>query len=234
MSMSAFAALRDLPSAASGVGGSTGATGSTGSTGSTGATGAQSGNTSVGAGMGGNLNLITKETTAKITNSEINNTKSVSVAANKDNTQKTEDLISVGVGGSVITNASSGYSFSGAMATDVINNTINAQIDNSTVNSTGDVDVVANNNFNNRNLAGALSFSSASKGAGVGAGAIVSVINNNVNASIANNSTITANNLNVAAYNNEKLQFLAARLIITKNYSSLPPIWVSKQVQVFR
>ncbi len=199
-------------SSGTGTGTGVGAGGSTGSTGSTGATGAQSGNTSVGAGMGGNLNLITKETTAKITNSEINNTKSVSVAANKDNTQKTEDLISVGVGGSVITDASSGYSFSGAMATDVINNTINAQIDNSTVNSTGNVDVVANNNFNNRNLAGALSFSSASKGAGVGAGAIVSVINNNVNASIANNSTITAKDVNVNADNNENLQFLAANM----------------------
>ena len=172
----------------------------------------QSGNNSVGAGMGGNLNLITKETTAKIIDSKINNTKSVSVAANKDNTQKTEDLISVGVGGSIISGASSGYSFSGAMATDVINNTINAQIDNSTVNSTGDVDVVANNNFNNRNLAGALSFSSASKGVGVGAGAIVSVINNSVNASIANNSTITAKNVNVNADNNENLQFLAANM----------------------
>lgn len=169
--------------------------------------------TGVGAGMGGNLNLITKETTAKITtNSQINNTKSVSVAANKDKTQKTEDLISVGVGGSVIASTANGYSFSGAMATDVINNTINATIDNSTVNSTGDVDVVANNNFNNRNLAGALSFSSASKGAGVGAGAIVSVINNNVNASIANNSTITAKDVNVNADNNENLQFLAANM----------------------
>ena len=183
-----------------------------GSTGATGSTGAQSGGTSVGAGMGGNLNLITKETTAKITNSKINNTKSVSVAANKDKTQKTEDLISVGVGGSVIAGASSGYSFSGAMATDVINNTINAQIDNSTVKSTGNVDVVANNNFNNGNIAGALSFSNAKQGVAVGAGAIVSVIKNNVNASIANNSTITANNLNVAAYNNEKLQFLAANM----------------------
>lgn len=171
-----------------------------------------SGGTSVGAGMGGNLNLITKETTAKITNSQINNTKSVSVAANKDKTQKTEDLISVGVGGSVIASTANGYSFSGAMATDVINNTINATIDNSTVNSTGDVDVIANNNFNNRNLAGALSFSNAKNGVGVGVGAIVSVINNNVNASITNNSTITAKGVNVNADNNENLQFLAANM----------------------
>ena len=188
-------------------------TGTGGSSGSTGSTKAQSGNTSVGAGMGGNLNLITKETTAKITNnSNIQNAKSVDVVANKDKTQKTEDLISVGVGGTVITGAQSGYSFSGAMATDVINNTINANIDNSTVTAANNVNVAANNNFSNGNIAGALGFSNAKNGVGVGVGAIVSVINNNVNASITNNSTITAKGVNVNAYNNEDLKFLAANM----------------------
>lgn len=189
-------------------------TGTGGSSGSTGSTKAQSGNTSVGAGMGGNLNLITKETTAKITNnSNIQNAKSVDVVANKDKTQKTEDLISVGVGGTVITGAQSGYSFSGAMATDVINNTINANIDNSTVTAANNVNVAANNNFSNGNIAGALGFSTASKGVGVGVGAIVSVINNNINAAISNNSTIrNANNVNVNAYNNEDLKFLAVNM----------------------
>ena len=187
-------------------------TGTGGSSGSTGSTKAQSGNTSVGAGMGGNLNLITKETNAKITNSNIQNAKSVEVVANKDKTQKTEDLISVGVGGTVITGAQSGYSFSGAMATDVINNTINANIDNSTIAAANNVNVAANNNFSNGNIAGALGFSTASKGVGVGVGAIVSVINNDINASVTNNSNITGGDVNVNAYNNENLKFLAANM----------------------
>ena len=187
----------------------------------------QSGNTSVGAGMGGNINLITKTTEAKIQNSTINNANNVSVSANKDKNQKTEDLISVGVGGAVIAGAQSGYTFQGAMGTDVVNNTISAivdnstigstgnldVIDNSTIDSTGDLDVVANNNFNNGNIAGALGFSSAATGVGVGVGAIVNVINNNIQAAISNNSDIkNASNVNVETSNNEDLKFLAANM----------------------
>lgn len=187
----------------------------------------QSGNTSVGAGMGGNINLITKTTEAKIQNSTINNANNVSVSANKDKNQKTEDLISVGVGGAVIAGAQSGYTFQGAMGTDVVNNTISAivdnstigstgnldVIDNSTIDSTGDLDVVANNNFNNGNITGALGFSSAATGVGVGVGAIVNVINNNIQAAISNNSDIkNASNVNVETSNNEDLKFLAINM----------------------
>ena len=182
------------------------------STGQSGTPG-QSGGTAVGAGMGGNLNLITKETTASINNnSNIQNAQSVNVTANKDSAEKTEDLISVGVGGTVITGAQSGYSFSGAMATDVINNTITAEIANSTVSAENDVNVTANNNIANGNLAGALGFSTSKQGVGVGVGAIVSVINNTVKASI-NNSTISkAGDVNVNAKNKEDLQFLAVNM----------------------
>ncbi len=174
---------------------------------------AQAGNTSVGAGMGGNINLITKTTEAKIQNSTINNANTVSVSANKDKTQKTEELISVGVGGAVIAGAQSGYTFQGAMGTDVINNTINAIVDNSTIDSTGNFDVVANNNFSNGNIAGALGFSTAATGVGIGVGAIVSVINNNLQAAILNNSNIkNVNNVNVEIFNNEDLKFLAANM----------------------
>ena len=174
---------------------------------------AQSGNTSVGAGMGGNINLITKTTEAKIQNSTINNADNVSVSANKDKTQKTEELISVGVGGAVIAGAQNGYTFQGSMGTDVINNTINAIVDNSTIDSTGNLDVVANNNFSNGNIAGALGFSTAATGVGVGVGAIVNVINNNLQAAILNNSSIkNTNNVNVKTSNNEDLKFLAANM----------------------
>ncbi len=173
----------------------------------------KSGNTSVGAGMGGNLNLITKETSASITGgSNIQNAQSVDVTANKDASEKTEELISVGVGGTVVAGAQSGYTFSGAMATDVINNTITAEISNSTVSSAGDVNVIANNNVSNGNIAGALGFSTAATGVGVGVGAIVSVINNTVSASVNNNSTITADNVTVKAKNNEDLEFLAVNM----------------------
>ena len=170
------------------------------------------GNNSVGAGMGGNLNLITKTTEAKIQNSTLNDANNVSVSANKDSSKLTEDIVSVGVGGTVIAGAQNGYTFSGAMATDVIENTVSSIVDSSTINASGDFDVVANNNFRNINTAGALGFSTASNGLGIGVGAIVSVINNAVTAAIQNNSIVSANSVDVNAKNNEDLYFLAANM----------------------
>ena len=170
------------------------------------------GSTSVGAGMGGNLNIINKNTEAKIQNSTLKNVNNVSVAANKDASKLTEDIVSVGVGGVVVNGATGAYTFSGAMATDIIENEVSAIVDNSTIVASGDLDAFANNNFRNINTAGALGFSTASTGVGIGIGAIVSVINNTVTAAIQNNSNINANSIDVNAKNNEDLYFLAANM----------------------
>ena len=177
--------------------------------------------TNVGAGMGGNLNLINKTTNASVDNTSIKNAKNVSVAANKDKNKKTENLISVGMGGSVVTGGKAAYTFFGAMGTDVIRNSIIAEIvNNSEISADNAVNVIANNYVSNGNITGALGFSGASKGAGVGIGSVFNVLNNDVTATVAN-SVVKAKTVDVASYNKEDLKFLAVNMGIQKGGSSV-------------
>ncbi len=170
--------------------------------------------TSIGAGIASNLNVINKTTYASIENSELDNVSSVGVYANKDASQNTETLISAGIGGSIVTGASSAYTFDGALGTDIINNSIIAQIINNTsISSASTVDVIANNNLSNMNITGAIGISGASNGVGIGVGSVVNVLNNDITAQIENSSiTAKTGDVSVEASNIEDLDFYAANL----------------------
>ena len=181
---------------------------------------AASDSSSIGGAIGGNLNLINKTTNAAVKNSEVNNARSVNVSANKQtdsngNLKPTEELISVGVAGSVVSGGQSAYNFQGAIGVDVINNVVSALIEDSKINSAGNVDVIAKNFVDNGNITGALGFSKT-KGFGLGIGTVVDVIEAAVNAGIQN-STVTATNgnVNVTADAKEDLQFLAVNMGVT-------------------
>ena len=186
---------------------------------------ASSNSSSIGGAIGGNLNLINKTTNAAIKNSEVNNASSVNVSANKQtdsngNLKPTEELISVGVAGSVVTGGQSAYNFQGAIGVDVINNVVSALIEDSNINSAGNVDVIAKNFVDNGNITGALGFSKT-KGVGLGIGTVVDVIKAAVNAGIKNSTVAAANgnvndgNVNVTADAKEDLQFLAVNMGVT-------------------
>ena len=182
---------------------------------------AASDSSSIGGAIGGNLNLINKTTNAAIKNSEVNNASSVNVSANKQtdsngNLKPTEELISVGVAGSVVTGGQSAYNFQGAIGVDVINNVVSALIEDSNINSAGNVDVIAKNFVDNGNITGALGFSKT-KGFGLGIGTVVDVIEAAVNAGIKNSTVAAAanGNVNVTADAKEDLQFLAVNMGVT-------------------
>ena len=185
---------------------------------------AASDSSSIGGAIGGNLNLINKTTNAAVKNSEVNNASSVNVSANKQtdsngNLKPTEELISVGVAGSVVTGGQSAYNFQGAIGVDVINNVVSALIEDSNINSAGNVDVIAKNFVDNGNITGALGFSKT-KGFGLGIGTVVDVIEAAVNAGIKNSTVAAANgnangNVNVTADAKEDLQFLAVNMGVT-------------------
>ena len=186
---------------------------------------ASSNSSSIGGAIGGNLNLINKTTNAAVKNSKVNNASSVNVSANKQtdsngNLKPTEELISVGVAGSVVTGGQSAYNFQGAIGVDVINNVVSALIEDSNINSAGNVDVIAKNFVDNGNITGALGFSKT-KGFGLGIGTVVDVIEAAVNAGIKNSTVAAANgnvndgNVNVTADAKEDLQFLAVNMGVT-------------------
>lgn len=183
------------------------------------ATGKQT--TNVGAGLGGNLNIINKTAKSSVDNSLIKNAKNVKVVSNKDKTKKTEDLISVGIGGSVITGGKASYTFDGALGTDIVNNNIIAEIINgSVISASENVSVEANNYFSNGNITGALGFSASAKGVGLGVGSILNILNNNITSTVSN-SSITAKTVDVTSYNKEDLKFLAVNLGVQRNGSSI-------------
>lgn len=77
--------------------------------------------------MAGNINILDKNTSAEISGSTISNASDVNVKTNNRG-GKTDDIISFGAGGSVISGGSSSYTFDGAIGVDVIGNTITASI----------------------------------------------------------------------------------------------------------
>ncbi|MGN0030615.1 MAG: hypothetical protein ACI37Q_01510 [Candidatus Gastranaerophilaceae bacterium] len=173
-----------------------------------------SGNNSIGGSIAGNINAIQKTTTSKIDSTTITNAKNVTVISNKDKSIPTENIIDVGVSGSVVAGITqSSYTFTGAMSTNVISNEIYAQIMNgSVITATGDIDVIANSHYKNWSAAGALGFSSASKGAGVGAGSIVNVINSNIKAEILSSTINNSNSADVLSYHYDDLNFVAINM----------------------
>jgi len=170
------------------------------------------GNAGVGAGIASNTNVLLKTTTAEISNSTIT-ANDVAVGTNNKIGKNTEDLVSFAVGGAVIAGSSSGYIFTGALGTDVILNNIAAQISNSSdISASGDVNVVTNSNIHNANVNGSLSFSSASKGFGLGIGSVVSVIDNEIKSEILDSTIAKSNFVQVLADSEEKLEFLALNM----------------------
>lgn len=176
--------------------------------------------TNIGAGIAGNINILDKTTTAEINNSKLSNVSDVDVKANNRG-GKTDDIVSFGAGGTVITGGSSSYSFDGAIGVDVIGNTISALINNnSTIDATGAVNVGAYSNIRNSNIAGALQFSTAKGGLGVGLGTIVNVINNTVQAQIVDSTVLNSASVAVNADQIENLKFLAVNMGLTTSGAS--------------
>ncbi len=171
-----------------------------------------SGTTAIGAGLAANINVLDKTTSATVDGATINNSNDINVKANEDTTNPTEKLISVEVAGSVITGGNASYSFAGAIGTDVFLNDVTAAIKNSTISSAHDVSVLAYDSISNANLAGALNFSAASNGVGVGLSAIVSVVNNTISSTIENTEITESNKVSVDSNDKELLRFLAINM----------------------
>lgn len=173
------------------------------------------GSTGVGAGVAGNIDVYNKTTKAEITSSEGNKSKltnvgNVSVEANNKG-GATDDVIGFSMGGA-ISGANTSANFAGAIGVVVFGNEVSALIKNADISSIGDINVNADSNLNLANITGSASISKASKGAGVGIGTVVNVINNIVIAGIEDTIISKSKSVNVNAKETEVLQFLAANL----------------------
>ncbi len=178
----------------------------------------------MGAGLANNDNSFDKTTTATINNSTITQAKSVNVEVNNKYKEKTvdgqtvkvpeitEDAISVAVAGSVVTGAQASFNLQGAFGVDIYTNTIKAQINNSTLTVSNDINVASTDYIREVNADGALGIGMSPKGVGVGIGVIVNVIDNKIDSSI-NDTTITkADNIKVEVTDKEELYLVAVNM----------------------
>ena len=169
--------------------------------------GGGSSGTNVGAGIAGNIDIYNKNTTAEINGGSIKNVSDLDVLANNKG-GNTEDIIAFSIGGSVVTGGSSSFSFVGAIGVNVIGNAVSAAINNAVINANGDINTTAYSNMNVANVAGSVSISTT-KGAGVGIGTVVNVINNEITAGINNSTVESSKSVIVSADTDELLRFLA-------------------------
>ena len=169
--------------------------------------GGGSSGTNVGAGIAGNIDIYNKNTTAEINGGSIKNVSDLDVLANNKG-GNTDDIIAFSIGGSVVTGGSSSFSFVGAIGVNVIGNAVSAAINNAVINANGDINTTAYSNMNVANVAGSVSIST-SKGAGVGIGTVVNVINNEITAGINNSTVESSKSVIVSADTDELLRFLA-------------------------
>ena len=169
--------------------------------------GGGSSGTNVGAGIAGNIDIYNKNTTAEINGGSIKNVSDLDVLANNKG-GNTDDIIAFSIGGSVVTGGSSSFSFVGAIGVNVIGNAVSAAINNAVINANGDINTTAYSNMNVANVAGSASIST-SKGAGVGIGTVVNVINNEITAGINNSTVENSKSVIVSADADELLRFLA-------------------------
>ena len=169
--------------------------------------GGGSSGTNVGAGIAGNIDIYNKNTTAEINGGSIKNVSDLDVLANNKG-GNTDDIIAFSIGGSVVTGGSSSFSFVGAIGVNVIGNAVSAAINNAVINANGDINTTAYSNMNVANVAGSVSISTT-KGAGVGIGTVVNVINNEITAGINNSTVESSKSVIVSADTDELLRFLA-------------------------
>lgn len=178
--------------------------------------------TGVGASVAGNINAINKTTKSVVDDSSIQNATSVKVIANKDKTKATEEIIDVGVAGAVVAGVTTNsYTAEGALSTNVVKNEITAQIiNNSTVFAVNDIEVLANSYYKSWAAAGAVGFSTSAQGIGVGIGAILNILNNEIVASIEDSTIQKANDVKLGSYNKDDLNYVAINMGVQSNGST--------------
>lgn len=171
----------------------------------------------LGAGIAANINVFAKSTKAQIQDSTISDAKNVDVEVNNRTDKdfaaiKTDDIISAAAAGAIVAGSSSSYSFSGAIGTDVIANTISANIQSSDIDAAESVAVNANSSIRDVNINGAISFSTASSGVGVGLGTVVSVISNDISSTIEDSTISNSSSIDINSLSEEELKYLAINL----------------------
>ena len=176
----------------------------------------------VSAGAAINYNNINNTIHAYAENSTLDDIKNLDINAQAEN-----DLMEFAVAGAIMTGTQGsglGIEFAGSANIDYIHDVISAQIINSTVTTDNDVNLRAESDSENLQVAGSFDYSSAKTGVGVNGSIDINQYENNIFAQIdANSKILKANNVNVSARSEELANVIPVGLSIStdKNLAML-------------
>lgn len=174
----------------------------------------------ISAGAAFNYNNIKNTINSYIEDSTLNNIKTLDVLASAKN-----DMKEFAVAGAIVADTSGfNIGFAGSADVDYIHDTINAKIINSTITSNDNINVIAESNSENLQVAGSFDYNSGNSGVGVNGDVAVNVYRNDINSEIDENSKILkANNVVVAARSTEKANVIPVGISISpgENFAML-------------
>lgn len=165
------------------------------------------GSTGMGAGIAANTNVFTSTLNSKIIDSTLTNVGDVKV-----DSLLIDKADTVGIAGAIVNGTKSSYTFDGAIGVELSSNKVYSFIENSEIEASGNVEIVANSIVNNQSLAGALEFSNATSGLGVGLGTIVSIVQNEILAKSSNLELKSSKSVEISANEKEDLKYLAVNM----------------------
>ncbi|MBQ9035667.1 MAG: leukotoxin LktA family filamentous adhesin [Alphaproteobacteria bacterium] len=176
----------------------------------------------VSAGAALNYNNINNTIHSYVKDSTLNDINNLDIKAQAEN-----DLMEFAVAGAILTGTSGsglGIEFAGSANIDYIHDVISAQTINSTVTADNDVNVNAESDSENLQVAGSFDYSSAKTGVGVNGSVDVNQYENNIFAQIdADSKILKANNVTVSARSEEKANVIPVGLSVStdKNLAML-------------
>jgi len=187
--------------------------------------------TGIGAGIAATLDFNKKDVEAVIINSIMTDVKDTTI-----NAEIKQDYSTIAIAAAMVTGSSSGFTFDGAVNTELNLNKIIANATGSQITSTGIISIIADEDIKNQSLAGGVEFSTSSSGFGVGIGGVVNVNNSKIQSEINNLNIEKSNEVEIKAEEKEDNKFLAANLGLqtsgnaTINVNGIANVFVSEIV----
>ena len=174
----------------------------------------------------GTMDYFNSDIVAQVDGSEISGAETVTVDS-KDDVQ----LVAVSAGVGVTTAPVEGQAkLDGSLSIVYANNNINALINNTNAEASGDISVTALNNAEIFNLDGVIDYSAAKSGVGANGAVNINIQKNNVSAGITSDTNekktvaSTDGKLSIVADSNEKLNIINAAAAIGKSTSMLASV----------
>ena len=169
--------------------------------------------TGLGASVAGNMDILRQSIKSEISNAAAwGNIKDVDIESKLQ-----QDINSISVAGNIVSGTQSSYNIDGALGLEFIGNNVTALLKNSTITSSGNVNLSADSDIKGQTLTGDLSLVPATGGIAAGIGAVIGIDNSTVSAVIDNSNINNSAAVESKANSADKRKFLAVNFGVNSN-----------------